>query len=149
MGDGLHTLLIRCGKFTDFHQKAKQYLLRLRGLYLDWAKFWTFGSTKTPFGPYVAENCLAWVRGIKSIYSNIDIIVTDNNSEERKKHLMVAKKVVSAWVAVVSRIMATRYTDSLIESTERHIKVFLSYFHELEELNIMLDPKKKPDSSKK
>ena len=110
VGDSLHTLMVRSGKMTDFHAKAKKYLLELRGLYLDWAKFWTFGSTQTPFGPYVSENCLAWVRGIKSIYSNIDIIVTNNNNDERKKYLQCAKKVISAWVAVISRIMATRYT---------------------------------------
>ena len=142
IGDSVHTLLIRCNKWTDFHSQSKKFLLELRGLYLDWAKFWTFGSTKTPFGPYVSENCLALVRGMKSIYSNIDIILTNNNTQERKGYVKMAKKVISAWVAVVSRIMATRYTDSLINSTERHIKVFLSYFHDLEELNYTLDTKK-------
>lgn len=115
----------------------------LRGFSLDWCRIWTYGSQTTPYGPWTAENYLAYSRTMKSIYSVSDrIIVNTRNHEERVLHVSLILQLVSSLNAMLSRIMQPVVTDKLIIDTDRHIKLFLSKITELDDLNIVFEHKK-------
>ena len=84
-------------QFAAFHNNDNE-LRNIRSLQLDWCKTWIFGSQKTPFGPWVSENTLAYVRVMKHIYTPLDNIP---DVKVRKK----SKLLVQAMLAMVSRIM--------------------------------------------
>ena len=63
----LKDVLSSCGLFSQFHQSDHQLRI-VRSLQLDWCKTWIFGSSKTPFGPWVSENTLACARLMKSTH---------------------------------------------------------------------------------
>jgi hypothetical protein len=92
-----------------------------------------FGSLKTPFGPWVSENTLAYARAIKSTYC---ILYEIKDKDVRELSFML----IQSWIAVVSRIMQDAVDDDLIQSLERHIKIFLSVLCDVE---LALDKKQK------
>ena len=116
--------------YSFFHSHEDLELGTIRGLQLDWCKCWTFGSTKTPFGPWVSENCLAYARVFKHVYSSLDNV-------KDKKIRILSKKLVASFVATISRIMQDTVNEDLIVSLDRHIKLLLTFLCKLEvEINL-------------
>ena len=124
-------VLTSCSLFSKFH-KSDHQLRNIRSLQLDWCKTWVFGSSNTPFGPWVSENTLAYARAIKSTYC-ILYEVKDKDIQD------LSFMLIQSWIAVVSRIMQDAVDDDLIQSLQRHIKIFLSILCDVE---IALDKKK-------
>jgi hypothetical protein len=60
LGMMVREILAHCGKYTTFHDLIP--LKELRAMSLEWCRIWTFGSKETPYGPWVSENSLAYVR---------------------------------------------------------------------------------------
>jgi hypothetical protein len=118
--------------YSKFH-KHNHPLIPVRWLQLDWCKSWPFGSDMSPFGPWISENDLVYARMFKSIYSYLDEIRVDDLRD-------ISTTLVQTWVAVVSRLMQNKVNDELIESTERHIKLYVSTLCDLE---VALDKNKK------
>lgn len=127
----LQRMLKLHGKYATFHNGIS-VLRDLRNLRIDWLKAWPFGSQKTPFGPYVSENCAAFCRSMKSVYSVLDETLLNKKTEDSEEHIQKSRFLISSWLAVVSRVMQDTVTYSSIDDTERHIKIFLSAFHELD-----------------
>ena len=92
---------------------------------LDWCKCWGFGSIKTPFGPWVSENVLAYARIFKHMYIFLDEI---NDKTIR----VLSQRIVEALVAIITRIIQDTVNEELIVSFDRHVKLFLSYLCKLE-----------------
>ena len=111
--------------FTAFHVSEKHQLKTIRGLQLDWCKCWGFGSIKTPFGPWVSENVLAYARIFKHMYIFLDEI---NDKTIR----VLSQRLVEALVAIIARIMQDTVNEELIVSLDRHVKLFLSHLCKLE-----------------
>ena len=86
----------------------------------------SFGSKDKPFGSWVSENSLAYLRIIKCIYGILDDILDDDEVTESIIYLL------NMWQATVSRIMQSVVNDDLINDTERHIKMFLSTLRDIE-----------------
>ena len=93
----------------------------VRGMSLDWCKALPFGSTKTPFGPWVSENLLAYVRMFKSVYFYMSVLL-DENADDRKNKLESINLLTSAWNSLVARLMQRVATDKSIDDIERHTK---------------------------
>ena len=133
-----------CGKYTQFHREGSDYLRELQKLKLEWCKAWNLGSTLKPFGPYVSENCLAYTRVLKCLYSTMTLI--KNDTPERKLLLNKSMVLISSWIALVSRIMQKTVTEELVVETERHIKIFLSALHDVDTTLLGLNTGKSDDS---
>ena len=54
VGSLMKEMLSKEKLFSQFHGSENQ-LQTIRSLQLDWCKTWIFGSSKTPFGPWVSE----------------------------------------------------------------------------------------------
>ena len=85
---------------------------------LDWCKCWVFGSQKTPFGPWVSENTLAYVHIMKHLYFPAMDDIYNNILKE------YAKLLVSSFVAMIARIMQDTVDDCLIADVDHHEKLF-------------------------
>ena len=126
--------------FSKFHHSDNQ-LKTIQGLQLNWCKCWIFGSAKTPFGPWVSENVLAYARIFKHMYT---VSLDDINDNTMR---VLSQRVVEAFVATIARIMQDTVNEELIVSLDRHIKLFLTYLCALElHLN---DKKGKPNKKLK
>ena len=130
VGKLLKKLFVSCGKYSKFHKDCSDFLRQLRNLKLEWCKAWNLGSNEKPFGPYVSENCMAYARVLKSIYSTISMI--KNASQKRKELLDKGMVLISSWIALVSRLMQREVTEELVVDTERHVKIFLSALHDVD-----------------
>jgi hypothetical protein len=126
------------GKYASFHNFNNQ-LVNVRELSLDWCKTWSFGSQKTPFGPWVSENTLAYVRIFKSLYGVIELLVLKPKDKEELDSVMF---LVCSWYALFARIFQEEVTEISIRDTERHIKIFLSALHDVEKCYMVDDSKK-------
>ena len=113
-GTVLKEVFLAFGQFTKFHEHEHQ-LKTIRGLRIDWCKCWVFGSTTSPFGPWVSENCLAYARIFKHMY-----ILLDNIPNNKIKQF--SKLLVQALVVLLSRIMQDTVNSKLIVSVNRHVK---------------------------
>lgn len=126
--------------FSKFHHSDNQ-LKTIQGLQLNWCKCWIFGSAKTPFGPWVSENVLAYARIFKHIYT-VSLDGIDDNSMR-----VLTQRVAEAFVATIARIKQDTVNEELIVSLDRHVKLFLTYLCALElHLN---DKKGKPNKKLK
>ena len=126
----LKRALVSCGKYTAFHRGCSDFLRDVKKLKLYWCKAWNFGSIEKPFGPYVSENCVALCRVLKSAYSTMPMI--RNQTDEREELLSKCMLMITAWIALVARLMQTEVTEELVVDVERHIKIFLSAFQDLD-----------------
>ena len=96
----------------------------IRGMSSDWCKTLPFGSTKTPFGPWVSDNLLACVRIFKSVYFYMSVLL-DENADDRINKLESINLLTSAWNSLVARLMQRVATQKSIDDIERHVKIFL------------------------
>lgn len=117
-------------KYSDFHQMASSILKDIRSLSIEFCKAWAFGSMKTPGGPWVSENCLAFARVMKSIFSLLPQLLPQDGIVLKK-----CRKVVWSYVAIVARIMQEEYTPFLVDETDCFIKIFLSDLENLDAYN--------------
>jgi hypothetical protein len=141
-GMTIKEVFVNYSKYSSF--RADDCLKHLRGLSLDWCRIWTYGSEKTPYGPWVAENYLGYARIIKYVYSNSNIIIGDNNdNEDRKKSVLLIKQLSSALNAMISRIMQSTVSITLIKDTERHIKIFLQFMTMVDDRNMKMTQARK------
>jgi hypothetical protein len=124
----IKTFLTKLRSYTQFHNFNHQ-MVNIRELNLDWCKTWAFGSQKTPYGPWVSENTLAFVRIFKCTYGVMELLV---DIDKEKNELDSAMFLVCSWYAVFARIFQRSITESDILDTERHIKIFLSALHDVE-----------------
>lgn len=133
--------LKKYSRYTSFHREVGSLLKSLRSLSLQFCKAWAFGSAKTPTGPWVSENCMAFTRIMKSVFSCLETLEARGNGLPREPVLQT-RKVIWSYVAVVSRIMQDEYNDTLIDETEACIKIFLTEFERLD--SSLRQEKKKP-----
>lgn len=66
-GAVLRDTFINRGKYTKFWEM--DIMKHMRTFSLSWCRAWTYGSNKTPYGPWTAENYLAYSRIFKYAYS--------------------------------------------------------------------------------
>jgi hypothetical protein len=128
VGIMLKSFLTSRGKYSNFHQFNHQ-MANIRDLNLDWCKTWVFGSKDTPFGPWISENTLAFVRIFKCTFGVMELLI---KSDEDKEELDSAMFLVCAWYAVFARIFQSEVTELHIQDTQRHIKIFLSALYMVE-----------------
>ncbi|KAL3943124.1 MAG: hypothetical protein SGARI_000048 [Bacillariaceae sp.] len=108
-------------KYAEFVRAGTVILKEVRALSLQFCKAWAFGSLTTPTGPWVSENCLGFARCMKSVYSVVGPLLS-----EWPEQLLLVRKAIWSYAAVVARVMQDKYTSHLVEETECYIKVFLS-----------------------
>ena len=120
-------LLKKSGKFSPFYRAAKDMLRDIRSLSLQFCKVWSFGSSDTPTGPWVSENCLGFARVMKSIYSLLGVMLIHDPPKVK-----MSRRVIWSYLAAVSRIMQDEYTPALVNETECMLKLFLSEFETLD-----------------
>lgn len=140
----LQDLMKTARNYSPFHDAGNAYLKKLRSLSLEFCKAWNFGSMKTPHGPWVAENCLGYVRVMKGLYSLMSTILPDTDPNQEK--IRMAHKCIWSFVAFVSRVMQDEHTPTLIDETECILKLFLSEFEMLDDF--VRKPKAKPTVEK-
>ena len=126
VGMVLKTVLNKGQLYTKFHS-GDNHLKNIRTLQLDFCKCWIFGSQNTPFGPWVSENTLGYVRIMKLLYSNI--LDELKNDKIRK----LSKQVIQSWVSVVARVMQDAVDNELLSDIDRHVKNFLTILCKLEQ----------------
>ena len=129
-------ILTKHNKYSMFHSYNNIHAV-VRDMNLDWCKLLPFGSSAKPFSTWVSENCLAFVRVIKSIYSALDDLIDDEELTESIFYL------INMWQATVARIMKKQIDDKHINDTERHIKMFLSCLRDMENCYSLTESKKK------
>lgn len=135
VGYTVKELLINYGKYTKYRQQ--DMLKHMRRFSLDWCRIWTYGSNKTPYGPWTAENYLGYARILKSMYSNAKTVTSGaTHIDDRIHNAKLITKLASALNAMISRIMQPKCTEGSALDTERHIKLFLSILTELDDINI-------------
>ena len=148
LGRMLRHLLLLFGKYAEF-QRQMDILKEYRRLYLDWWKIWPFGSLEKPFSPWVSENCVAFCRTMKTIYSVVADLIGRSDHPKKDECVDCVRMTVSAWIGVISRVMQSTYSDKLITDTERHIKIFLSSLDNLDRLTLEIQKEKNENSGKK
>lgn len=142
LGVTIKEMLNAYGKYTKFREK--EVLQPLRVFTLDWCRIWIYGSMKTPYGPWTAENYLAYSRIIKCVYSVIpSILCLRSDCPKLKRISTLVVQVTSAFNAMLARIMQPNCSSALIEDTERHIKLFLSIFTTWDDLVAAMGEKKR------
>ena len=118
-------VLSKFSMFKTFQDCNNLKLKTIRGLQLNWCKSWGFGSKKTPFGPWVSENFLAYARLFKHMYVAL-------NDIKDKSIRTLSKRIVESFMATVSRIMQNTVNEKLLLGLDRHVKLFLTYLCKLE-----------------
>ena len=126
VGMVIKTVLNKGQLYTKFHS-GDNHLKNIWTLQLDFCKCWIFGSQNTPFGPWVSENTLGYVRIMKLLYSNI--LDELKNDKIRK----LSKQVIQSWVSVVARVMQDAVDNELLSDIDRHVKNFLTILCKLEQ----------------
>jgi hypothetical protein len=122
------------GKYTKFRER--DMMKHMRGFSITWCRTWTYGSSKTQYGAWTAENYLAYSRIFKSVYSLSSSLFTDRTQDEANTRVAtLIQRLASALHAMIARIMQLVVTDFLIQDTDRHIKLFLSVLTELDDVN--------------
>ena len=136
LGMVVKQILTKFNKYSTFHS-SEHVNCQIRDMNLDWCKLLPFGSINKPFSTWVSENCLAYVRTIKTIYSILENIINDEELVESIFFL------INMWQATVSRIMKKEINDNSINDAERHVKMFLSALRDMESCYCLNDNKKK------
>ena len=118
-------------KWKPFYLSASRYMAKMRQYSLHFCRAWIYGSMEKPFGIWVSENHLAHVRCFKMVFFQLEDIARNDNEHENE--LRIAQHMVCAWVAVVARVMQKPVNGKIVNSLERHIKIFLSLIVKLDE----------------
>ena len=121
----IKTILNKLMKYTAFSSNGNHFEI-IKDMNLDWCKCLPFGSKEKPFGSWVSENTLAYVRIIKCVYGVLDDEINDEDVSESIIYL------AHIWQGTVARIMQNSVIDKYINDTERHIKLFLSTIRDAE-----------------
>lgn len=148
VGSVLRDTFVNFGKFTKFREH--DVMKPLRNFSLSWCRAWTYGSNKTPYGPWTGENYLAYSRIFKCVYSVSTSLLTENQQDyERLRVANLLRRTAASLNAMLSRIMQPAVTDILVEDTDRHIKLFLSLITELDDFNTENFIRKQANSTRK
>ena len=109
-------------------------LLSIKDLSLDYCKAETV-SVNGGFGRYVSENYLAFARLCKWVYGSLNV---QNDQIEL---------LISTFLSMVSRIMVTgEISESVAADTDRHIKLFLTAFHNFQK-SVLTSTANRPSGS--
>lgn len=122
------------GKYSKFREN--DMMKHMRSFSLSWCRNWIYGSNQTPYGPWTAENFLGYSRIFKSVYSISDKLLVDKFPlQEKRKLAGLIQRLASSLNAMLARIMQLEMTESIIEDTDRHVKLYLSLLTELDDTN--------------
>jgi hypothetical protein len=123
----IHIWLKNNNLFTKFLKIADTTLLPILKLKLQWCKVIPYGTGK--FGGHVSENYLAMSRIIKWFVCVLNPLGNSVNDEALVRNII---DTTTAMYAMITRIMQREINTKTIDSTERHVKIFLNSYVELD-----------------
>lgn len=129
----LEQVLTLFRKKTDFRKRdgePNKLLLELYRECVEWLKGQEFGGKKF-HGGWISDNFVNFCRVYKFEFSYL--LTVSANTPAKVKILELSKKLVSALTCMVSRIMQRQSNEASILDLDRHIKIFLSVLHELDD----------------
>ena len=125
----VHSWLQTNKLFTKYLKHAEIVLLPLQKLRIEWCKIIPYGTGK--FGGHVSENYLGMARILKWFMCILYQIVTPSGDENNNCIHKIINTTNSLY-AMLSRVLQRKTNSSLVASVERHVKLFLNQYADLD-----------------